>query len=124
MSLDFAKAAVLSAESGAEEELLSSACAMNKYKTKLVWQSYQLMQRNCQIIVKDGFNPEQSEDIISRLSEDVMVKPVREGVSIAMRKVNNSQPPAQAFKVDTKVLFESWISETGCTAPILNGQAL
>ncbi|WP_028863347.1 hypothetical protein [Psychromonas aquimarina] len=121
MSLDFAKAAVLSAGSGAECAVISSAGAMKKYKTKQLWQSYQLAVVNCQIIVKDGFNPEQSEDIISSLSGAVIVKPDSEGSS--MSRVNNAEPPVQAFKFDNKVLLESWISGLEYTAQLLNGQA-
>ncbi len=124
MSLDFVKTAVLSAGASAERRVVSSACAMNKYKTKPVWQSYQLALENHQIIVKDGFDLEQSEDIISSLSRAVIVKPLSEGSRIGMNKVNNERLPARILKFDNKVLPESWINDSEYIAQRLNRQAL
>lgn len=109
-------------------DILSSAIAMDKSKTKQIWQSYQLPTANYQIIIKDDFNPAQSEDILASLSGAVMVKPVNEGSSIGMAKASNAAELAdalsEAFKFDNKVLLEAWITGKEYTVSILNGQAL
>ena len=109
-------------------DVLSSAIAMDKSKTKQIWQSYQLPTANYQIIIKDDFDPAQAEDILSSLSGTVMVKPVNEGSSIGMAKVDNAQQLvdalSEAFKFDNKVLLESWITGQEFTVSMLSGQAL
>ena len=109
-------------------DLLSSAITMDKSKTKQIWQSYQLPTANYQIIVKDDFDPVQAEDILTSLSGTVMVKPVNEGSSLGMAKVENAaqliDALSDAFKFDNKVLLESWITGQEFTVTMLNGQAL
>jgi len=109
-------------------DVLSSAIAMDKSKTKQIWQSYQLPTANYQIVIKDDFDPAQSEDILTSLSGTVMVKPVNEGSSIGMAKVSNASELAaalsDAFQFDNKVLLESWITGKEYTVSMLNGKAL
>lgn len=109
-------------------DVLSSAIAMDKSKTKQIWQSYQLPTANYQIVIKDDFDPAQSEDILTSLSGTVMVKPVNEGSSIGMAKVSNASELASAlsdaFQFDNKVLLESWITGKEYTVSMLNGKAL
>lgn len=109
-------------------DVLSSAIAMDKSKTKQIWQSYQLPTANYQIIIKEDFDPAQAEDILASLSGTVMVKPVNEGSSIGMAKVDNaaqlSAALSEAFKFDNKVLLESWITGQEFTVAMLNGQTL
>jgi D-alanine-D-alanine ligase len=109
-------------------DLLSSAIAMDKSKTKQIWQSYQLPTAKYQIIVKSDFDPALAEDILASLSGTVMVKPVNEGSSIGMAKAENAEQLvnalSEAFKFDNKVLLESWISGQEFTVSMLNGEAL
>ncbi len=109
-------------------DLLSSAIAMDKSRSKQIWQSYQLPTARYQIIIKGSFNPAQAEDILTSLSGTVMVKPVNEGSSIGMAKVASAAELVEAlhaaFKFDHKVLLESWISGQEYTVSMLNGQAL
>lgn len=109
-------------------DVLSSAIAMDKSKTKQIWQSYQLPTASYQLIVKENFRPEQAQDILASLSGMAMVKPVNEGSSIGMAKVTNEQELIsalfEAFKFDKKVLLESWITGQEYTVTILNGRAL
>ena len=109
-------------------DVLSSAITMDKSKTKQIWQSYQLPTASYQIIVKEEFDPAQAEDILTSLSGTVMVKPVNEGSSIGMAKVENAAQLAdalsEAFKFDNKVLLESWITGQEFTVSMLNGEAL
>ena len=109
-------------------DVLSSAIAMDKSKSKQIWQSYQLPTANYQLIIKDTFNPDDAQDILSALSGTAMVKPVNEGSSIGMAKVNNANELIDAlknaFKFDDKVLLEAWITGDEYTVSMLNGQAL
>ena len=109
-------------------DVLSSAIAMDKSKTKQIWQSYQLPTANYQIIIKDDFDPASASDILTSLSGTVMVKPVNEGSSIGMAKVSSSSELINAlenaFVFDNKVMLESWITGDEFTVSMLNGQAL
>lgn len=109
-------------------DVLSSAIAMDKSKSKQIWNSLQLATAQYQIIVKDNFNPELAEDILAALSGEAMVKPVNEGSSIGMAKVSNAaqlvEALSDAFVFDNKVLLESWISGQEYTVSMLNGQVL
>lgn len=109
-------------------DVLSSAIAMDKSKSKQIWQSYQLPTANYQIIIKDTFDPSCASDILEQLSGTVMVKPVNEGSSIGMAKVSSSSELIDAlenaFSFDNKVMLESWITGDEFTVSMLNGQAL
>ncbi len=109
-------------------DVQSSAIAMDKAKTKQIWQTLQLPTAEYQIIIKDDFKPEQSQDILKKLSGTVMVKPVNEGSSIGMAKVTNKEELLDAlriaFEFDNKVLLESWITGDEYTVSMLNGRAL
>lgn len=109
-------------------DLLSSAIAMDKSRSKQIWQSYQLPTARYQIIIKDRFDPAQAEDILTSLSGTVMVKPVNEGSSIGMAKAESVAELVDAlqaaFKFDHKVLLESWINGQEYTVSMLNGKAL
>ncbi|MGB5446420.1 MAG: D-alanine--D-alanine ligase [Psychromonas sp.] len=109
-------------------DILSSAIAMDKSKTKQIWQCLQLPTAPYQIILKDSFDSRQAEDILKKLSGTVMVKPVNEGSSIGMAKVNNAAALIDAlndaFKYDNKVILETWITGQEYTVSMLNGKAL
>ena len=109
-------------------DVSSSAIGMDKAKTKQIWQSCQLPTADYQIIVKENFEPSTATDILSSLSGTVMVKPVHEGSSIGMAKVENAEQLIsaleEAFKFDSKVLLESWITGDEFTVSMLNGEAL
>jgi D-alanine-D-alanine ligase len=109
-------------------DVLSSAIAMDKSKTKQIWQSYQLPTANYQVILKESFDPSQCADILGRLSGTVMVKPVNEGSSIGMAKASNAKQLIDAlndaFKFDNTVLLESWITGQEFTVSMLNGKVL
>ena len=109
-------------------DVLSSAIAMDKAKTKQIWQSLQLPTAKYKVIVKQSFDKGESADIIIGLSGTVMVKPINEGSSIGMAKVSSAEQLIialeNAFKYDDKVLLESWISGPEYTVAILNGETL
>jgi len=109
-------------------DLLSSAIAMDKSKTKQIWQSYQLPTAKYQIINKESFSKSDCSTIINNLSGAVMVKPINEGSSIGMAKASNAEQLIgalqEAFKFDDKVLVESWITGQEFTVAMLNGETL
>ncbi|RBW44546.1 D-alanine--D-alanine ligase [Psychromonas sp. B3M02] len=109
-------------------DVSSSAIGMDKAKTKQIWQSCQLPTAPYQIIIKENFEAAQAADILSSLSGTVIVKPVHEGSSIGMAKAETAEQLVaaleDAFKYDTKVLLESWITGDEFTVSMLNGKAL
>jgi len=109
-------------------DVLSSAIAMDKAKTKQIWQSQQLPTAKYQVIVKECFDESDCATIIADLSGMVMVKPINEGSSIGMAKACNAEQLLnalnEAFKFDHKVLVESWITGQEYTVAILNSEIL
>lgn len=109
-------------------DVLSSALAMDKSKTKQIWQSCQLPTAKYQVIVKEEFNQADCASILARLSGAVMVKPINEGSSLGMAKASNPEQLItalqDAFKFDNKVLLEAWITGKEYTVSILNGKTL
>jgi len=109
-------------------DVLSSAIAMDKSKTKQIWQSVQLPTAPYLIIDKEAFDPAQAGEILKSLSGTVMVKPVSEGSSLGMAKVSTAieliAALSEAFKFDQKVLLETWITGQEYTVSMLNGKAL
>ena len=109
-------------------DVSSSAIGMDKAKTKQIWQSCLLPTADYQIIIKENFEPSSATDILNSLSGTVMVKPVHEGSSIGMAKAENAEQLISAledaFKFDSKVLLESWITGDEFTVSMLNGEAL
>jgi len=109
-------------------DVMSSAIAMDKSKTKQIWQSLNLPTADYQIIVKDDFNQGQAKDILAYLSGKAIVKPVNEGSSIGMAKVETAEQLiaalSDAFKFDNRVLLETWITGQEFTVSILNGEIL
>jgi len=109
-------------------DVLSSAIAMDKSKTKQIWQSLQLPTAQYRIIEKEAFDPAQAGQILTSLSGTVIVKPVSEGSSLGMAKVSNTNELlaalTEAFKFDRQVLLETWITGQEYTVSMLNGKAL
>ncbi|AGH80643.1 D-alanine--D-alanine ligase [Psychromonas sp. CNPT3] len=109
-------------------DVLSSAITMDKSKTKQIWKSVGLPTAKYQIIIKNHYDPSQAKDILKELSGTVMVKPVNEGSSIGMAKVDNvedlNKALLDAFKFDKKVLLETWIEGEEYTVSMLSGAAL
>ncbi len=101
-----------------------SAIGMDKVKTKQVWQGSELPTAPYRIVTKDS----DATDIVNALGLPLIIKPVHEGSSIGMSKVEKiedfAEAIAKATEHDAVVMAEKWI--TGCeyTIVVLNGQAL
>jgi len=103
--------------------VLASALAMDKLRTKQLWSALNISTPEFALL-DTGSNWQQ---IIAGLGE-VMVKPVHEGSSVGMAKVNSAESLqaayAEATKYDAVVLAERCIRGPEFTVAVLNGRAL
>lgn len=101
-----------------------SAIGMDKVKTKQVWQGSELPTAPYRIVTKDS----NAEEIVAALGLPLIIKPVHEGSSIGMSKVEKIEDfataIAKATEHDAIVMAEKWISGREFTIVLLNGQAL
>lgn len=108
--------------------VLGSALAMDKIRSKQIWQNLALPTANYTVIDKSHFDERSCADIIDLLGGSVMVKPSNEGSSIGMAKADNAEQLLsaikQAFDYDQQVLLEQYIVGQEYTVSILNGEAL
>ena len=101
-----------------------SAIGMDKVKTKQVWQGSELPTAPYRIVTKDS----DATDIVNALGLPLIIKPVHEGSSIGMSKVEKiedfAEAIAKATEHDAVVMAEQWITGREFTIVVLNGQAL
>lgn len=101
-----------------------SAIGMDKIKTKQVWQGSELPTAPYRIVTKNS----NAQEIVSALDLPLIIKPVHEGSSIGMSKVEKvedfADAIAKATEHDAVVMAEKWITGREFTIVILNGQAL
>lgn len=99
--------------------VMASALAMDKWRTKLVWQAaginsprYVLLQASSNF-----------EEVAETLGLPLIVKPVREGSTIGLSKVQRKQDLAEAYQLaaqhDASVLAEEFIAGKELTVAIL-----
>jgi len=104
--------------------VLGSALSMHKYRTKQLWMGADLPTPECQMLDESC----DFEAIASKIGLPVIVKPVQEGSSIGMTKVDDAQQLESAWKeasqYDDEVIAERWIEGTEYTVSILQQQAL
>ena len=109
-------------------KVLGSALAMDKVRTKQIWQTLNLPTASYQIAQKHSFDESRCQTIMSELGDVVMVKPAQEGSSIGMAKASTASQLAvaiqDAFDYDNEVLLERYIHGSEYTVSILNGKAL
>jgi len=104
--------------------VMASALAMDKWRTKLIWQAAGLP-------TPKAFLLDSSSDwkqVIAELNCDAIVKPAREGSSIGMRKVHDAAELQASYEFasgyDALVLAEQWIQGGEFTVAIVDGEAL
>lgn len=104
--------------------VLGSALAMDKLRTKQIWQALNLP-------TPDYVQVEHERDLdaaLARIGLPLIVKPSREGSSIGMTKVTRAEELVAAWRrareLDAQVLLESWITGAEYTASVLDDQAL
>ena len=105
--------------------VLGSALAMDKIRCKHLFVANNLPTAKF-ITVKNG-TPYSTTEIIAEFGK-VMVKPSHEGSSIGMAKAENAEQLEialnNAFKFDSEVLLEQWITGPEYTVSMLSDQAL
>ncbi len=104
--------------------VMASALAMDKWRTKMLWQC-------AGIPTPKAFLLDTQSDwlqVISELEHNAIVKPAREGSSIGMRRVQNSQDLQESFvyasQYDALVLAEQWITGAEFTVAVVDGEVL
>lgn len=104
--------------------VLASALGMDKLRTKRVWQgaglptpAYEVLSASCDFPA-----------VAERLGLPLIVKPVHEGSSIGMSKVETMEELEPAFveaaQYDEEVIAEQWIEGSEYTVAILGERAL
>lgn len=106
--------------------VLGCALAMDKVRTKQVWQAAGLPVAASAVVRRgQAFD---WQDLLQELGGKVMVKPAQEGSSIGMSSASNAEQLAAAValahRYDSEALVESWLSGPEYTVAIIGTQAL
>lgn len=107
--------------------VLGCALAMDKVRTKQVWQAAGLPVAPSLVVRRDG--PAQDIDaLLAELGGKVMVKPAQEGSSIGMSSASTGDQLRSALQLahqyDAEALVESWLGGAEYTVAILGDEAL
>jgi len=104
--------------------VLASALAMDKWRTKLVWQSAGVPTPRYELLSADT----DFAAVAARLGLPIMVKPANEGSSIGMTKVRRAGDLDEAYALaanyDRVVIAEQFVDGTELTGGILGREAL
>ncbi len=102
----------------------ASALAMDKLRTKQVWQTQGLPTPEYRVVTADS----NWQSVLNELGGEVFVKPDHEGSSIGMSCARNAEEFAKAFEVaagyDDSVLVERRIVGAEYSVPLLGKKAL
>lgn len=111
--------------------VMASALTMDKLRTKLVWQASGLPISPYVALNRQQFetlSPEELAACIAKLGLPLIVKPSHEGSSVGMSKVDHASQLntalVEAFRHDTDVLIEKWLSGPEFTVAILGDDVL
>lgn len=105
-------------------DVLGSALAMDKARTKTLWNGYGLSTPPSTLLTAStDWNA-----VIEQLGLPIMVKPASEGSSVGMSKVDRAEELPAAWRTahqfDQQILAEQYIIGKEYTATILNGETL
>lgn len=105
-------------------DLLASALAMDKLRTKYVFEGCGLPTPRFRAMG----SADEADSILQALTLPLSVKPSREGSSIGIRKVTNRQELVEAYEqaavLDPLVLVEKWVEGPEFTVSLLQDQPL
>jgi len=105
-------------------DLTGAVLSMNKLLSKQVWLQHQLPTADFEQVSRLS----NRADIVAKLGLPLIVKPVNEGSSIGMTKVDSAAELDHAIhiatKFDSEVIAERWIIGAEYTVAILNDDAL
>ena len=111
--------------------VMASAISMDKLRSKLLWQGAGLPVAPWVAITSDMFENGLTDELLSQVAElglPLIVKPSREGSSVGMSKVTESEhltaALAQAFQHDDEILVEKWLSGPEFTVAVLGEEIL
>ncbi|WP_440862679.1 D-alanine--D-alanine ligase [Symbiopectobacterium purcellii] len=111
--------------------VMASALTMDKWRTKLVWQSLGLPIAPYVALTRAQYHaltPEQLQSACVHLGLTLIVKPSREGSSVGMSKVTQQEELTAAldtaFEHDDDVLVEKWLSGPEYTVALLGETVL
>lgn len=104
--------------------VMASAIAMDKWRTKLLWQSVGVPTAKY-VLLHEGID---YDAVVAELGLPIFVKPANEGSSIGISKVKRAEdlPAAhrEAARYDQLVIAESFIDGEEIQFPVLNGHVL
>ncbi|MBK7490654.1 MAG: D-alanine--D-alanine ligase [Nitrosomonas sp.] len=99
--------------------VMASALAMDKWRTKLIWQAASIQSPRYALLQADS----DFEQVAETLGLPLIVKPAREGSTIGLTKVKRAENLAQAYQLaaqhDALVLAEEFIAGKELTVAIL-----
>ena len=104
--------------------VMASAIAMDKWRTKLIWQAAGIPTPRYAMLDADS----RSATVVQQLGLPLIVKPANEGSTIGLTKVTAAEQLAEAYRLAAKsdplVLAEAFIEGTELTAAILGDELL
>ena len=104
--------------------VMASAIAMDKWRTKLLWQAAGIPTPPYERLTAASDFPA----VVQRLGLPIMVKPAREGSSIGMSKVDSIEKLQPAYELASKhdefVIGERFVQGMELTAAVLNDRPL
>jgi D-alanine-D-alanine ligase len=104
--------------------VLASALAMDKWRTKLVWQAAGLPIPAYELLAADS----DFDAVVARMGLPLFVKPANEGSSVGISKVKQACELRAAYweaaKHDKLVIVEAFVGGGEYTVAILDGKAL
>jgi len=104
--------------------VMASALAMDKWRSKLVWQAAGLPVLDYAMLSETS----DWDTVVRRLGLPLFVKPVNEGSRVGISKVKQAEDLSAAYqeaaKHDTLVMAERFVGDGEYTVAILNGRAL
>jgi D-alanine-D-alanine ligase len=104
-------------------KVMASSLAMDKYRTKLIWQAIGVPIAKSQYVLKSGFDYTQ---FVLEVQLPVVVKPVSEGSTLGLSKVyelSELEPAIElAFSRDNALLIEKLIVGDEFTVTICDGK--
>lgn len=108
--------------------VLGSALAMDKIRSKRLFQSLKLPTAEFETVSVDQLEQINTTEILEELGGVAMVKPALEGSSIGMAKVSDAEELQaalkEAFEYDNEVLIERYIVGREFTVSILDDEVL
>lgn len=104
--------------------VMASALAMDKWRTKLVWQAVGVPTPKYALLKADS----DWQQVVATLGLPLIVKPAHEGSTIGLSKVMSASDLPQAYALaanhDDLVLAEEFVAGQELTAAVLGEQAL